>query len=146
MAGELVRMLARSQVRASDEEREQAVRALRHHYSAGRISSDELEERVGLAYDARTRGDLDGLLVDLPSERGARAVRRMREANRAAWRAHATSYVAVNGGFVVIWGVMGGGEFWPGWPMAWWGMAFGWYWFVARAVGGRLGRWRRRAG
>src|SRR5436190_13762244 len=109
MAGELARMLARSQVRASDEEREQAVGALRHHYSAGRISSDELEERVGLAYDARTRGDLDGLLVDLPSERGTRAVRRLREANRAAWRAHATSYVAVNGGLVAIWGATGAG-------------------------------------
>src|SRR2546421_8738793 len=146
MAGELMRLLARSQVRASDEERESAVRSLRHHFAAGRISSDEFEERVGLAYDASTRGDLDGVLADLPSERGRRAAKRMRAANRAAIRAHATAYTAVNGGLVAIWGATGAGDFWPGWSMAWWGMFLGWHWVASRAVGRRLdGRGRRRA-
>jgi hypothetical protein len=139
-----MRLLARSQLRASDEEREAAVRGLRHHYAAGRISSSELEERVGLAYDATTRGDLDGLLVDLPSERGSRVERGMREANRAAMRAHATAYTAVNGGLVAVWGATGAGEFWPGWPMAWWGMFLGWHWLASRAVGGKLDRRARR--
>jgi hypothetical protein len=134
MAGELTRLLARSQVRASDEEREGTVDALRHHYGAGRIDSGELEHRVGRAYKARTRGELDSLLVDLPSRRSQRAVARAREANRRAWRAHATSYVGVNGGLVAIWATTGGGEFWPGWPMAWWGVFLGWHWLAARTV------------
>jgi hypothetical protein len=144
MAGELARLLARGQVRASDEEREQTVDALRQHFAAGRISSGELEERVGHAYEATTRGDLDGLVVDLPSERGRRAAKRMHEANRAAWRAHATSYTAVNAGLVGIWGATGGGEFWPGWPMAWWGMFLGWHWLASRAMNRKLDRRDRR--
>ena len=144
MAGELARLLARSEVRASDEERDRTVAALRRHFTAGRISSDEFEERVGSAYQATRRGDLDILVMDLPSDRGSRAVTRMRDANRAAWRAHATSYAAVNGGLVAIWGATGGGEFWPGWPMAWWGMFLGWHWLASRAFGGRLRRRERR--
>jgi hypothetical protein len=144
MAGDLTRVFGRGQIRASDEEREQAVESLRHHYSAGRLSSEELEERVERAYDATTRGDLDRILYDLPTERGRRAAGRLSEANRGAWRAHLTSYLAVNGGLVGIWGATGGGEFWPGWPMAWWGMFLGWHWLAARAVAGRLRRAGRR--
>jgi len=144
MAGELMRLLARSELRASDEERERTAAALRRHYAAGRIHADELEERVDRAYRAKTRGDLDALVMDLPYDRGGRAIKRMREANRAAWRAHATSYVAVNGGLVGIWAATGGGEFWPGWPMAWWGMFLGWHWLASRAFGGRLRRRERR--
>jgi Domain of unknown function (DUF1707)/2TM domain len=145
MAGELTRLLARSQIRVSDEERELAVRALRHHYAAGRISSVELEERIEGAYGATTRGDIDEVLYDLPSERGRRAANRLRTANKGAWRAHLTSYVSVNGGLVAIWATTGGGEFWPGWPMAWWGMFLGWHWLAARTVAGRLrGQPRRR--
>ena len=138
MAGELTRLFGRTQIRASDEERERAVRALRHNYAAGRITSSELEERVERAYDATTLGDIDRLLYDLPSDRGRRAATRLRAANRGAWRAHLASYASVNGGLVAIWGATGGGEFWPGWPMAWWGMFLGWHWLAARAVSARL--------
>ena len=144
MAGELTRLIGRTQVRASDEVRELAVRALRHHYAAGRISSGELEERVERAYQADTRGDIDRVLYDLPSDRGRRAANRLRAANRGAWRAHLASYASVNGGLVAIWGATGAGEFWPGWPMAWWGMFLGWHWLASRAVAGRL-RGDRRA-
>jgi hypothetical protein len=40
MAGELARILGRAQVRASDEEREHTVEALREHYADGRLTSD----------------------------------------------------------------------------------------------------------
>ena len=145
MAGDLTRVFTRGQIRVSDDEREQTVRSLRDHYSAGRLTSDELEERVERAYHATTRADLYEVMYDLPTERGRRAARALREANRGAWRAHATSYAAVNGGLVAIWGATGGGEFWPGWPMAWWGMFLGWHWLAARAVAGRLKRTGRRA-
>ena len=145
MAAELAKFLARSQIRASDDERERAVDALRDHFAAGRIPAGEFEERVEIAYRATTRGELDALLVDLPSGRGRRAAERMNRANRAAWRVHAATYTAVNGGLVGIWGVTGGGDFWPGWPMAWWGMFLGWHWLASRAMRRTLGRRRGRS-
>ena len=144
MAYELARMLARSQIRASDEEREHAVRALRHHFASGRIAESELEERVGRAYAASTRGELDALFADLPYNRARRHRKRVREVNRAAIRTHAITYGAVNGGLVAIWGATGGGAFWPGWPMAWWGAALGWHFLASRALGSALGARRRQ--
>jgi hypothetical protein len=54
-------------VRVDDEERERAATALHAHYTAGRLTHEELDERVSQAYTARTRGDLANLLVDLPA-------------------------------------------------------------------------------
>lgn len=55
-----------SELRASDAERERVVNFLREHALAGRLSNDELEERIGAAYAAVTRGDLERLIGDLP--------------------------------------------------------------------------------
>ena len=55
-----------SEIRASDAERERVVTFLRDHALAGRLDSDELEERIGLAYSARYVGDLERLIRDLP--------------------------------------------------------------------------------
>jgi predicted negative regulator of RcsB-dependent stress response len=54
-------------VRVDAEEREQAATALHAHYVAGRLTHDELDDRVAQAYAARTRGDLASLLGDLPA-------------------------------------------------------------------------------
>jgi len=48
-----------SELRVADADREQLVEELREHALAGRLSSEEMEERIGSAYRARTRGDLD---------------------------------------------------------------------------------------
>jgi hypothetical protein len=146
MAGELTRVAMRGQVRVSDEDRDRAVEALRSHYAAGRLSADELEERVERAYHSTTRGDVDRLFSDLPSDRGRRAAARLEQANRGAWRAHLTSYVAVNSGLVGLWGMTGGGEFWPVWCLAPWGVAVGWHGLAARAMSRRLRRPRELRG
>jgi hypothetical protein len=138
VANELNRLLARGQIRVSDEERERTVETLRDNYADGRLSSGELEERVERAYHSTTRGDLDALMRDLPSDRGRRARERLAKANREAWRAHLTSYTAVNGGLVGLWAVTGGGEFWPVWVIAPWGMGLGWHGLAARATARRL--------
>ena len=52
-------------LRASDRDRERAVEALRDAHGEGRLTVDELDERVALAYGARTRGELLELLDDL---------------------------------------------------------------------------------
>jgi hypothetical protein len=53
-------------LRASDAERDDAVEALRVHAAAGRLTPDELGERIAAAYSARTLGELGDLLADLP--------------------------------------------------------------------------------
>jgi hypothetical protein len=54
-------------LRASDGERERVVAALRDGAADGRLTFDELAQRVELAYGAATAGELDRLLADLPA-------------------------------------------------------------------------------
>ncbi|HEV8462371.1 MAG TPA: DUF1707 domain-containing protein [Gaiellaceae bacterium] len=53
-------------MRVGDRDRELAASALGKHYVNGRLSADELEERVGRSLQARTRKDLDKALKDMP--------------------------------------------------------------------------------
>jgi hypothetical protein len=55
------------ELRASDDERHRVVELLGEHAAAGRITLSELEERVGQAYGATTRGELAELIRDLPA-------------------------------------------------------------------------------
>lgn len=59
----------RSTWRASDADREQAASRLRHAASEGRLLADELEHRLESAFSARTYGELDRLICDLPTAR-----------------------------------------------------------------------------
>ncbi len=54
-------------VRIGTAERESAAVSLGEHFSAGRLTADEYDERVVLAYQARTAADLEPLFADLPS-------------------------------------------------------------------------------
>jgi hypothetical protein len=54
------------ELRIGDFERQAAASQLQQHFAAGRISWDELDERLGAAYAGRTRADLDKLFTDLP--------------------------------------------------------------------------------
>jgi hypothetical protein len=54
-------------MRASDADRDAVLAELSEHFQAGRLTSDEMEERAGQALQARTFGDLAGLTADLPS-------------------------------------------------------------------------------
>ncbi len=53
-------------LRASDSDRQQAAERLRDATAEGRLSQDELEERLEALYAARTYGELDALFADLP--------------------------------------------------------------------------------
>jgi hypothetical protein len=57
----------RPALRASDSDRERIVDRLRHAAAEGRLLADELEERIGAAFSARTYGELDRLVRDLPA-------------------------------------------------------------------------------
>jgi Domain of unknown function (DUF1707) len=54
-------------LRVSDAERDQAAAELGEHYQAGRLDAEEFDERLAAALRARTRGELDRLLDDLPA-------------------------------------------------------------------------------
>jgi hypothetical protein len=54
-------------MRASDAERDAVVAALGEHFQAGRLTSDELDDRMGKALAARTLPELADLTADLPS-------------------------------------------------------------------------------
>ena len=58
---------ASPEVRASDAEREQAANALRDHLTEGRLTLDELAERLDGVYAARTRAELEAVTRDLPA-------------------------------------------------------------------------------
>ncbi len=55
-------------LRAADADREATSERLRHHHSEGRLDTEELQERIDRCYQAKTVGELDLLLVDLPPE------------------------------------------------------------------------------
>jgi hypothetical protein len=107
-------------VRASDEDREQLVNELHDHAVAGRLSTDELEERLQAAYAARTTAELDGLRRDLPASTHQSTV------SHAARRSHLTRrLIQETGGALVlfivcsaIWLASGAsGQFWPVWVL-----------------------------
>jgi hypothetical protein len=54
-------------VRASDDDRDRAVLALREHLAAGRLTLEEFTERMTAALAATTTADLDGPLRELPA-------------------------------------------------------------------------------
>ena len=58
--------MGREGMRAGDGDRQQVADRLKTALDEGRLNLDEYDERLQRAYAARTYGDLDGLLDDLP--------------------------------------------------------------------------------
>jgi len=54
-------------MRVSNAEREATAAELREHYASGRLTLDELNERLEAAFAAKTRADLTAAMRDLPS-------------------------------------------------------------------------------
>jgi hypothetical protein len=108
-------------LRVSDQQRETAAQELREHFATGRLTQDELDERVQQAYTARTQAQLDGLLKDLPrlpmspqEQRAALAARRNELQRRLLQETGGG--VALLGVCVAIWLIDGAqGQFWPIW-------------------------------
>jgi Domain of unknown function (DUF1707) len=57
-------------LRIGDAERDATIAALREHFAAGRLTLDELTERIDGALAAKTQGQIDALIADLPRLRG----------------------------------------------------------------------------
>jgi DUF1707 SHOCT-like domain len=65
-------MARRATLRASDADRENIAERLRRAAGEGRIVAEELEERLETAFSARTYGELDAVVADLPGTTPAR--------------------------------------------------------------------------
>lgn len=65
-------MARRATLKASDADREQFAERLRHATAEGRLLAEELEERLEAVFSARTYGELDATVADLPSSPAVR--------------------------------------------------------------------------
>jgi len=61
--------MAKGTMRVGDAERDEAARALGEHFANGRLDREEYDERLELAFAARTGNDLAALFRDLPQAR-----------------------------------------------------------------------------
>ena len=116
-------------IRVSDAERERAIDLLRVHTATGRLTTAELEERIDETYAARSVGELQRVLRELPGvadpARGdpAVAVRgRPGPTGHPLGRGQVLAFLLVNTMLLVIWAATGAGYFWPIWPLLGWGI------------------------
>jgi Domain of unknown function (DUF1707) len=109
------------QLRASDDDRDRTASLLREHHAAGRLSPDEFQERLDATFEAKTIGQLQELLADLPSidlyHLPEQSMRRSQQATASGplaapeqpgrlspvWRHHWGSWASVNLVLFAIW-------------------------------------------
>jgi uncharacterized membrane protein len=121
-------------MRASDADRERLVEVLKTGFAEGRLSQDEYNLRMGRAYAARTYGELEALVSDLPRPAYGYPLYQPRRANSLAVASLACGLLEIFFGFTAIPAVILGhkalrqirqtGE--PGRGMARVGLVLGW--------------------
>ena len=125
-------------LRASDADRERTASLLREHHAQGRLTPEEFNERVDRMFAAKTIGDLDALLADLPAidlyrlpaagirpappgalrPRGSAVVRRGEGAISPRGAATWATWAAISSALFVAWlgiGLVSGGAAWIPW-------------------------------
>lgn len=120
-------------LRASDKDRELALRILSEAYAEGRLARDEFDERADAVNAARTLGDLPDQLADLlpavavrpgaslESHRQKAIAKYERERRDAVW-----TFLSVSTICWVIWFAVGADAFlWPLFPMIFTGLNAG---------------------
>jgi Domain of unknown function (DUF1707) len=115
--------------RVGDADRNRTAELLREAHVAGYLTLEELDERLGTALAARTRGELERLTADLPPEwrAGQEPRRRPPPRQRAAVPpelAWLLPLVVIVAALLVLAVVTRGFFFFP-WPLLWIFFAFG---------------------
>jgi hypothetical protein len=77
-------------MRVSDADRDAALAELSEHYQAGRLTTEEMEERTAKALASKTGSELTSLLHDLPPT-GVSAPKAPAPRNRGGWAAAGTA-------------------------------------------------------
>jgi hypothetical protein len=120
-------------IRASDVDRDRAASLLREHHADGRLTAEEFHERLDKAMEAKTLGDIDALLADLPSidlyrlpDAALRRVPPGAPASRpggevVSGRAFGwAAWAGISALLIAIWlvtGIVSGGAAWFPWPI-----------------------------
>jgi hypothetical protein len=131
-------MASRAALRASDADRERVGERLRQAAAEGRLLTEELEQRLEASFSARTYGQLNAVVADLPGRRLTGPA----EARRLAWvRPAVATAIAVPVALalvaIVIFALTGVFAMWVLW------LAAGWWFFGPRRRrlhGARYGR------
>ena len=115
--------------RVGDADRNRTAELLREAHVAGYLTLEELDERLGTALAARTRGELERLTADLPPEwrAGQEPRRRLPARQRPAFPpelAWLLPLVVIVAALLVLAVVARGFYFFP-WPLLWIFFAFG---------------------
>jgi hypothetical protein len=111
-----------ARIRAADADRERVATTVQTAGSEGRLTLEEVEERLTRVYAARFTDELKTLTADLPRPVAPRpgfpltaaALRR-----HPALRFHLAVVVALSVLTIVRWAVLGAGFFWPAFPVFW---------------------------
>jgi hypothetical protein len=140
------RMVARRDVRVSDQERRAVLDELQQHFGEGRLDLAEFEERTNAVVAARYRGDLMPLLDDLPELHPTPAGPPVRPRptkehpvmGSVAFRIHLYLSLVVSAFLLAIYGgvtlVADGVPFWPVFPISAIGLGLGAHAAVRRAL------------
>lgn len=139
-------------IRASDTDRDRVASLLREHHAAGRLTAEEFHERMERALEAKTLGELDELMNDLPAidlyqlpdaslRRGpTRPGQALLPADPGGHGGPARltpgtvamgAWAVVTSAMVAIWAVaavVGGGTWFPWWAL----IALPWIWAIIR--------------
>ena len=136
-------------LRVSDADRDRTASLLREHHAAGRLSAEEFSDRLDRAFTAKTIGEIDALLRDLPGidlyrlpdaallrqpRQAQPPARRSRHSN--GWRAAWGIWFTVTLISFVVWGLSGAGYVWPLWVAGPWGAIMAGSWVTAHAFRG----------
>jgi hypothetical protein len=129
--------MGRDEMRAADTDRQVVADKLKVALDEGRLNLHEYDERLQQAYAAKTYGDLDGLLTDLPTAKLSPSMPApvsvsSRHAT-AAWLGHVwSSWASAVSITTAIWLVSTVASrdlqyFWPIWVAGPWGAVLLWY-------------------
>jgi Domain of unknown function (DUF1707) len=98
----------------ADSDRTTAADEMRQHYDSGRLTLDEFESRLAEVHSARTRGDLEHALRQLPRNEPPASLR----VRDRRWSSLAIQYALVNVICILVWAFTGSqGDFWPKWVL-----------------------------
>ena len=132
-------------------DRDRTAALLREHHAAGRLTAEEFHERMDQAMEAKTLGELDELMADLPAidlyQLPDASLRRARPrpgqsllpadpgghspARFAPGTVAMGVWAAVTSALIAIWAVaavVGGGTWFPWWAL----IALPWIWVIVR--------------
>lgn len=103
-------------LRAADADRRRVADAVQAAGAEGRLTFEEMEERLSAVYAARYTDELKALTADLPREPAARG---RRSGPPIPLRIHAAVAVVLAVLLITRWAVSGVPFFWPAAPLFW---------------------------